>query len=136
VSLIIDPLSVATQGFLETPSTPNVEAKRDALRVATLGWIILDFSLLPDPDQDSDARIVNPCTDALIVDGSTTFAARQYEFTATIEDGETDADVVVVLTGAEIEDASTDATVPQFKSTMARAERRPRRSKTRRMTDG
>ena len=73
MALIIDPLSIATQGYLETPSTPNVEPRRDALRIATLGWIILDFVGLPDPNQPTDALIQSSCTGANIAPLETTF---------------------------------------------------------------
>jgi hypothetical protein len=109
VPIIIDPLSVATQGYLETPDTPNVEAARDALRLATLGWIILDFSVLPDPDQITDANIVNPCTAALVDDPSTTFVARAYSNTALVESSETASLLTALGTTANIEDAATSA---------------------------
>lgn len=62
MAVVIDPLSVATQGFVETPSTPNVEGSRDALRIATLGWVIVDFSLIPDPDTPTKAVFRNTHT--------------------------------------------------------------------------
>ena len=55
----IDPMSVATQGHLEGlgPTIPVVSTPRDELRIATLGWIIIDFEAIPDPNTPSDANI-------------------------------------------------------------------------------
>lgn len=94
MALEIDPLSVATQGFLESPGLPNIEGKRDALRIATLGWIILDFGGLPDPDQESDAVFVQPCNVALVADTSTAFNITAFSSAAQIVDSE----VAMVLT--------------------------------------
>jgi hypothetical protein len=50
-----------------------VEAQRDGLRLATLGWIVLSFEVLPDPSQGSDALIACSRTDATVLDTSTIF---------------------------------------------------------------
>jgi hypothetical protein len=88
----IDPLSVATHGYIESPSTPSVELKRDALRIATLGWVILDFRVLPDPNQETEVFMTRSCVTAVLNDASSTFFPRAICSTAKIEN--IDVDVV------------------------------------------
>lgn len=70
--LVIDPLSVATQGFVETLGL-TVEADRDSLRISTLGWILVDFALVPTPNPSDPtyASITNPFLDSDISSGKT-----------------------------------------------------------------
>ena len=46
--ITIDPLSVATQGYFELNDTGNLD--RNALRLVTLGWIIIDFARVPNTE--------------------------------------------------------------------------------------
>lgn len=109
MALIIDPLSVATQGYLESPNTPNVEARRDALRIATLGWIILDFIGLPDPNQPSDAIIQNSCTGAFVVSVDSTFKTVVFCSEALIVEVEPGALIASHKTSFRVESLNTGA---------------------------
>lgn len=122
MSLVIDPLSVATMGFQESgiippgPAGPKIAVPRDELRVATNGWIIVDFAVIPDVNQPTDVRIESSVTDAefddhftnmLIMDHLTTFECDLGLTDARTLDGGTIADVTPSTTNAKLSKADT-----------------------------
>jgi hypothetical protein len=103
MALVIDPLSVATQGHFESPNDAAVEPRRDALRIATLGWIIFDFIAAPDPNQDTGATIRCPASNALIVEFESSFSASLKCSTGLIVSFETSAELVRSKTNFVVE---------------------------------
>lgn len=95
MALTIDILSVATQGLQEIPG-PSVEANRDAVRIATLGWVLVDFSLVPifNPSDPTFAFFTNPFVVAEIRSGETKSFVLEYS---------SDADVGPKITGVVVE---------------------------------
>lgn len=120
MAVSIDILSVATQGFFELPSSPTIEPSRDALRIGTLGWIIIDFSLIPNADDPTFAQFASALTDATVDNPFTVCLSDVFENVATFEDGTLFVSINNPYVQATIADAvgdiefSVPATAPTF----------------------
>jgi len=116
----IDQMSVATQGHFEglvTPA-PVVATPRDELRIATLGWIIIDFSSLPDPNLPTDALIdpFVPCP--IIEDPRTSMLVRSFRSEAVVDgDGRVEVRIITYIKGMVIvlDESGSTARIPSKK---------------------
>lgn len=114
--LVIDPLSVATNGFQESgvvgPVTPGpkISSPRDELRIATNGWIIVDFAQVPDAGTVICVGfLTDGATDCVVEDHLTSALVFPILADADVEPAPTAAEVKSGVTIAELPSSETDA---------------------------
>lgn len=121
----IDQMSVATQGHFEglvTP-VPVVSTPRDELRIATLGWIIIDFTVIPDPNIPTDALIAPWVACPVVEDGRNDALTAEWRADAVVEDdGRTEPRIIAYIRGDVVVldyGDGTTATIPSTKALAA-----------------
>ena len=116
----IDQMSVATQGHFEglvTP-VPVVSSPRDELRVATLGWIIIDFISLPDPNLPTDALIEPFVACPIVEDPRGAVLVRSFRSEALLPgDGQVEVRIIALVKGEVIvmDESGSTARIPAKK---------------------